>query len=88
MLFISIKTVANMRWHHDKRANDGVLQHLADSEAWKKFDQIHESFTLNLDNLRVGFDTDGINTFGNMSFSYNTWPIILFPYNLSLYVHE
>ncbi|KAK9289817.1 hypothetical protein L1049_007977 [Liquidambar formosana] len=36
---------SNMRWHKDKRIDDGVLRHLADAEAWKEFDNMHSSFT-------------------------------------------
>ncbi|KAK2652614.1 hypothetical protein Ddye_012470 [Dipteronia dyeriana] len=40
-LFISKKTVMDMRWHKDKRVDDGVLRHPADSEAWKDFELEH-----------------------------------------------
>ncbi|XP_030931212.1 uncharacterized protein LOC115957126 [Quercus lobata] len=66
-LFMSTKTAADMKWHHEKRVNDGVLRHLADCEAWKKFDQIHESFAMDPCNVRLGLATDGFNPFGNMS---------------------
>ena len=81
-LFMSIKTAADMKWHHEKSVNDGVLRHLADCEAWKKFDQTHESFAMDPCNVRLGLATNGFNPFGNMSIKYSVWPIILFPYNL------
>lgn len=42
-LFMSSKTATDMRWHSENRVKDGELRHPADSEAWKHFDQIHES---------------------------------------------
>ncbi|WMV58016.1 hypothetical protein MTR67_051401, partial [Solanum verrucosum] len=38
------KTSPLMSWHHDKRVDDGVMRHPADSMAWKKFDELHPSF--------------------------------------------
>uniref|UniRef100_A0A2N9GFA6 Transposase-associated domain-containing protein n=1 Tax=Fagus sylvatica TaxID=28930 RepID=A0A2N9GFA6_FAGSY len=81
-LFMSMKTVADMRWHHDERLNDGVLRHPADAEAWKSFNRIHESFSLDPRNVRVSLATDGFNPFGNMNISHSSWPVILFPYNI------
>ncbi|XP_028072683.1 uncharacterized protein LOC114274904 [Camellia sinensis] len=44
-LYMSKKTAAYMRWHKDKRMDDGVLRHPADSEAWKDFDRLHPTFS-------------------------------------------
>ena len=30
----------------------------------------------------LGLASDGFNPFGNMSISYNMWPVVLIPYNL------
>uniref|UniRef100_A0A2N9I4P1 DUF4218 domain-containing protein n=1 Tax=Fagus sylvatica TaxID=28930 RepID=A0A2N9I4P1_FAGSY len=80
--FMSTKTASYMTWHHDKRVDDGLLRHPADSKAWKTFDKIHESFSLETRNVRLGLATDGFNPFGNMSLSYSIWPVVLVPYNL------
>ena len=78
-----------MKWHHEKHINDGVLQHLLDCEAWKKFDQIHESFAMDPRDVRLGLATNGSTHLEYMNISHNTWPIILFPYNPPpLDVHE
>lgn len=37
---MSSERAANMRWHKDKRINDdNLLNHPADSVAWKEFDK-------------------------------------------------
>ncbi|KAL6328778.1 hypothetical protein AAG906_003795 [Vitis piasezkii] len=33
-------TASDMRWHKEKRVDDGVLRHPADAEAWKSLDRI------------------------------------------------
>ncbi|KAL7208519.1 hypothetical protein ACSBR1_030291 [Camellia fascicularis] len=81
-LYMSKKTAAFMRWHKDKRVDDGVLRHPADGEAWKDFDRLHPTFSADPRNVRLGLATDGFNPFGNMSTSYSMWPVILMPYNL------
>ncbi|KAL3838469.1 hypothetical protein ACJIZ3_023060 [Penstemon smallii] len=81
-LFISKKTALDMRWHKERRVDDGILRHPADAEEWKEFDKLHESFAEDPRNVRLGLATDGFNPFSNMSTSYSTWPVILLPYNL------
>ena len=71
-----------MRWHKEKRVNDGVLRHPADAEAWKEFDKMHNSFSQDPRNVRLGLASDGFNPFSNMNTSHSTWPVLLVPYNL------
>ncbi|XP_052294335.1 uncharacterized protein LOC107178912 isoform X1 [Citrus sinensis] len=72
-----------MRWHQEKRvAEEGILRHPADGEAWKEFDRLYPWFAQEPRNVRMGLATDGFNPFGNMHNSYSMWPIILVPYNL------
>ncbi|XP_061374183.1 uncharacterized protein LOC133316451 [Gastrolobium bilobum] len=80
-LFLSTKTAEDMRWHAMHDNIDGLMRHPRDSEAWKKFDELHTSFGSDPRNIRLGLATDGFNPFGNMSASYSIWPIILIPYN-------
>jgi hypothetical protein len=47
-----------MTWHHDKRVDDGLLRYPVDFEAWKTFDEIHESFSLETGNVRLGLASD------------------------------
>ena len=68
---MSTKTAIDMKLHHEKRVNDGVLPHPEDCEAWKKFDQIHESFAMDPHNVRLGLAINGFNPFGNMNIRYS-----------------
>ncbi|KAL6225022.1 hypothetical protein ACLB2K_003876 [Fragaria x ananassa] len=81
-LFMSSMTASIMRWHSEEHVKDGELRHPADSEAWKHFDQTHESFNVDSRNVRLGLATDGFNPYGNMSANHSTWPVLLFPYNI------
>ena len=79
---MSSKTASDMKWHAEKRTNDGVLRHPVDALAWKAFDSQYPDFASNSRNVRLGLASDGFNPFGNMSTNYSTWPVILVPYNL------
>jgi hypothetical protein len=80
--FMSEHTAPYMRWHAEGRTRDGVLRHPADDEAWRSFDILHPDFMADSRNVRLGLTSDGFNTFGNMSTSHSTWPVMLVPYNL------
>ena len=41
---MSAKTSTQMRWHVEGRTREGVMQHLANSIAWRKFDEGHKEF--------------------------------------------
>ncbi|XP_048502755.2 uncharacterized protein LOC125498568 [Beta vulgaris subsp. vulgaris] len=81
-LFMSSKTSNDMRWHFDKREDDGVLKHPADSEAWKHFDKEHTMFASDSRNVRLGLASDGFNPFGGLRSEYSIWPVVLVVYNL------
>jgi hypothetical protein len=82
-LFMSKDTAEEMRWHKDKREDDGnTLRHPADSIVWKEFDKEYDWFASDPRNVRLGLASDGFNPFGNMSTTYSIWPVILTPYNL------
>ena len=81
-LFMSSKTASDMKWHAEKRTNDGVLRHPADALAWKAFVSQYPDFASDSRNVRLGLALDSFNPFGNMSTNYSTWPVILVPYNL------
>ncbi|KAG8391551.1 hypothetical protein BUALT_Bualt01G0199400 [Buddleja alternifolia] len=83
---MSSKTAFNMRWHAEKRIDvEGSLSHPTDSPAWKHFDVKNPNFATDPRNVRLGLATDGFNPFGNMSNSYSMRPVILIPYNMSIY---
>ncbi|KAH7856017.1 hypothetical protein Vadar_031638 [Vaccinium darrowii] len=81
-LYMNKKRAKDMRWHKDKRVDDGEWRHPADCDEWKEFDTQHPEFALEPRNVRLGLAVDGFNPFGNMDNSYSIWPIILVPYNL------
>ncbi|XP_021728377.1 uncharacterized protein LOC110695456 [Chenopodium quinoa] len=65
-LFMSSKTANEMRWHSDKREDEGVLKHLADKTR----------------NVRLGLASDGFNPFGGLRSDYSIWPVLVVVYNL------
>ncbi|XP_058723125.1 uncharacterized protein LOC131594944 [Vicia villosa] len=81
-LFMSEETTKDMIWHKNKRIDDGILRHPADSLTWKKFDEEHTFFASDARNIRLGLASDGFNPFGMMSTNYSMWPVILIPYNV------
>ncbi|RVW22081.1 hypothetical protein CK203_110934 [Vitis vinifera] len=81
-LYMSSKTTSHMKWHVDGRMEGEMMRHPVDSLAWKNFDNVHPSFALEPQNVRLGLASDGFNPFGNMSISYSMWPVVLIPYNL------
>nr|XP_009761715.1 PREDICTED: uncharacterized protein LOC104213864 isoform X2 [Nicotiana sylvestris] len=58
-LFVSSKISSLMTWHHDKKVDDGIMRHRADSMAWKKFEELHQSFVDESHNVRLGLASDG-----------------------------
>ncbi|KAH0712739.1 hypothetical protein KY285_004319 [Solanum tuberosum] len=71
-----------MRWHHENKANDGIMRHPVDSKAWKKFDELHQSYVVEPRNVRLGLASDGFQPFGCSRTPYSIWPVVLIPYNL------
>ncbi|XP_028087366.1 uncharacterized protein LOC114288079 [Camellia sinensis] len=62
-LYMSRKRAEDMKWFKEKRLDDGVLRHPADSDEWKEFDTQHPEFALEPQNMRLGLATDGFNPF-------------------------
>ncbi|XP_021747570.1 uncharacterized protein LOC110713426 [Chenopodium quinoa] len=81
-LFMSSKTANEMRWHKDKREDDGVLRHSADSKAWKHFDVTYKSFSADSQNVSLGLASDGFNPFGGLRSDYSIRPVVIVVYNL------
>lgn len=81
-LYMSKKIAKEMRWHKEKRIDDGIMRHPADSMAWKAFDEKHQLFAADSRNIRLGLASDGFQPYGNMSSSHSIWPVVLVPYNL------
>ncbi|XP_040948543.1 uncharacterized protein [Gossypium hirsutum] len=83
---MSSKTAESMTWHHDGRTDDGLLRHPTDSLAWKSFDNKFPGFASDPRSVRLGLASDGFNPFKIMSTAYSTWPVVLVPYNLPLWI--
>jgi len=81
-LFATTNSATLMKWHGEKREDDGVFRHPADCLAWKDFDITHPSFAADIRNVRLGIASDGFNPFGTQTLNHSTWPIVLVPYNL------
>nr|XP_025882612.1 uncharacterized protein LOC107281707 [Oryza sativa Japonica Group] len=82
-LFMCRETASLPRWHDEERlVEDGVLQHPADSPAWKNFDKRFKQFASDSRNIRFGLATDGFNPYGMLSSTYSCWPVVLVIYNL------
>src|SRR5512141_1086709 len=70
-----------VRWHATERRNDGMLRHPADSIEWRNIDRKHKDFAADPRNMRICLCTDGMNPFGDMSSTHNTWPVLIANYN-------
>ncbi|CAN6713228.1 unnamed protein product [Malus baccata var. baccata] len=81
-LYMSMQTATDMRWHKEGQVNDDVIRHPADGEAWKEFDRMYPYFAADPRNVKLGLATDGFNPFGVLNLMHNTWPVVVFPYNL------
>ncbi|XP_068504318.1 uncharacterized protein [Phaseolus vulgaris] len=81
-LYSSMATAPHMRWHSENQRDPSILSHPSDGEAWKHFDRIHQDFSQDPRNVRLGLCADGFNPFGQYGKSYSCWPVILTPYNL------
>ncbi|GKF10816.1 hypothetical protein Tco_0048742 [Tanacetum coccineum] len=82
-LYKSSHTAKEMTWHSTRKCTElGKMQHPVDGRAWKKFDTRYPDIAPEPRNVRLGLAADGFNPFGNLSQSYNIWPVILITYNL------
>ncbi|GKC74500.1 hypothetical protein Tco_1120383 [Tanacetum coccineum] len=82
-LYKSSHIAKEMTWHATGKCMEpGKMQHPVDGRAWKDFDTKYSNFTAEPRNVRLGLAADGFNPFGNLSQSYNMWPVILTTYNL------
>ncbi|GJX69781.1 CACTA transposable element [Tanacetum coccineum] len=83
------KTYKKIRWKDHKtkgkkvanKVENGQMNHPVDGKAWKFFDIIHSKFAKDPRNIRLGLVVDGFNPFGNLSQTYNMWPVIMTTYN-------
>ena len=52
-LFMSLRIASHMKWHTEDRVKDGIMKHLTNSLAWKTFDEMHPSFSLEPQNVSL-----------------------------------
>jgi hypothetical protein len=71
-----------MRWHDEKRVNDGKLRHLADGSQWRAINSRYKGFKNEIRNVRFGLSTNRMNPFNMVSTNHSTWPMTLCIYNL------
>ena len=81
-LFMSSNTASYMTWHAQDHATNDLMRHPVDSLSRKTFDALHPTFPSEHRNVKLGLSSDGFNPFSSMSIAYNTWPVVLIPYNL------
>jgi hypothetical protein len=71
-----------LRWHKQDCKKDVMLRHPVDGSQWRKIERDYLEFACDARNLRFGLSTDGMNSFGEQSYSHSIWPLTLCIYNL------
>jgi hypothetical protein len=66
----------------EDRKKDKMLRHPANGSQWRKIEREFPDFVGDARNLWFGLNTDGMDPFGELSYSHSTWPITLCIYNL------
>ncbi|XP_071721863.1 uncharacterized protein [Rutidosis leptorrhynchoides] len=81
-LYASPSSAQHMRWHYEHKRPEGVMCHPSDGKAWKHFDKVHQIFSEDPRNVRLGLCADGFNPYGIGASSYSCWPVVVTPYNM------
>lgn len=71
-----------MTWHHEKKSEDGLVQHEPNSKAWAHIDTKWPNFARDPHNLRLRISLDRVNPFGTQSTTWSTRPMVILKYNL------
>ncbi len=71
-----------MTWHSQNKSMDGKVRHVPDSRAWEHIDATFPDFANEPRNVRLGLAIDGMNSFGEKSNTWSTWPVLVLNYNL------
>jgi hypothetical protein len=87
-LFGNPKDAQLVSWHASKgrKKGDGKLRHPSDGQQWKDFDVAFPEFGKEARNIRFALSTDGMNPFGDVNSSHNTWSVVLTICNLPPYM--
>jgi len=82
-LYASMDSVRQMKWHHENKRDDGLLQHSSDGKAWKHFDNVYPDFAADPQHIRVGLCSDGFTPYVQaLASPYSCWSVFLTRYNL------
>ncbi|XP_010684464.1 uncharacterized protein LOC104899023 [Beta vulgaris subsp. vulgaris] len=81
-IYMSSKTIKDMRWHKDDRDNDGMLRHPTDALALKKVGEKYHEFAGDPRSVRLGLASDVFNPYRLINTNHRKWPVVLIPYNL------
>ncbi|XP_052621646.1 uncharacterized protein LOC128127243 [Lactuca sativa] len=81
-LYLTKKTAKQMTRHYEHQTELGLMVHPSDGEAWKHFDLMHQEFSSEPRNVRLGLCTDGFSPNNSNTTPYSCWPVFLSIYNL------
>ena len=81
-MFPSLKMEKYLKWHAQRRENNGKLRHLVDSPTWQLVNQMWPEFTSDCRNLRLSISEDSINPHSSVTNKHSCWPILMITYNL------
>jgi len=74
---------SNPKDSYKRKKGDRKLRQPADACQWMKYDEkYYQEFGKDPRNVRLVLSTDGLNSFGGSTITYNIWPVILTMYNL------
>jgi hypothetical protein len=83
-LFENPEDAKLMSWHAlaERKKDDDKLRHPSDGKQWKRFNVKFPEFGDEARNVRFILSTDGMNPFGDLNSTHNTWLVTLTIYNL------
>jgi uncharacterized Zn finger protein (UPF0148 family) len=81
-LYMTEESAKQMTWHKNGKRYSDKMQHPADGDAWRHFNDMNPDKAGEARNVRVALATDGFNPFGMMATPYTCWPVFVIPLNL------
>ncbi len=66
-----------MQWHEKNSLEDGMVQSVVNSKAWKHIDAMWPNSTKDPKNLCFVLTTNGMNPFGDFNLKHSTWLVLL-----------
>jgi len=87
-IFLTPKETTLKIWLDDERkVGDGMIQHLAESTQWQRFDAKHHEFCSDPRNVQFGLSTSGMHPLNERTSNHNTWLVILTMYNIPTWLY-